>query len=146
MTTHFTKRHTVRFVSAPCSTGKTRAACQFIADNQHDGNHLYVAPSIDLLNQTLSQLTSMGVGAKLITSATHPQRVKAEIVGLVNSAPSLGMTLLITWCAYSDLPFFHHRDNWTIIIDEVPQVDRFYPLMLPHNHGLLVEHLQALPH
>ena len=145
MTTHFSNRHIVKFVSAPCSTGKTRAACQFIADNQYDRNHLYVAPSIDLLNQTLQQLASLGVDAKTITSVTHPKRVKAEIIGLLNAAPSLGTTLLITWSAYSDLPFFHHRDNWTIIIDEVPQIDRFFPLMLPHNHDLLVEHLQAFP-
>ena len=30
--------------------------------------------------------------------------------------------LLITWNAFIDLPYFNRRDNWKIVVDELPQV------------------------
>jgi hypothetical protein len=136
----------IRFVSAPCSSGKTRAACLYIADHGYSANHLYVAPSIDLLNQTLKQLGDLGIDAKAITSETNPKHVRGDIIHFLKATADIsGAVLLITWHAYIDLPYFHRRENWQIIIDEVPQVDRFYPLMLPHNYRFLAEHLQPFP-
>ncbi len=136
----------IRFVSAPCSSGKTHAACKYIADRQTSTNHLYVAPSIDLLNQTLKQLGNAGVDAYVITSETSPKHVKGDIIRYLKATPDNdGAVLLITWSAYINLPYFHRRENWQIIIDEVPQVDCFYPLMLPHSNKLLAEHLQPFP-
>jgi len=87
-----------------------------------------------------------GIEAKVITSETNPKHVKGDIIHFLKATSDIaGGALLITWSAYIDLPYFHRRENWRIIIDEVPQVDRFYPLMLPHSYGLLAEHLQPLP-
>lgn len=136
----------IRFVSAPCSSGKTYAACQYIADHQNSANQLYVAPSIDLLKQTLKQLTVFGVDAHAITCETNPKHVKSQIVRFLKATSDIdGAVLLITWNAFIDLPYFHRRENWTVIFDEVPQVDRFFPLMLPHNYEVLAEHLQPFP-
>jgi hypothetical protein len=113
---------------------------------KNSANQLYVAPSIDLLNQTLKQLTDLGVDAHVITCETNPRHVKSEIVRFLKATSDIdGAVLLITWNAYVDLPYFHRRENWTIFLDEVPQVDRFYPLMLPHSYGFLAEHLQPFP-
>ncbi len=49
--------------------------------------------------------------------------------------------LLITHAAYLDLPYFHHREAWDIVIDEVPQCDTFYDPRLPRSWSLLNEHL-----
>ena len=135
----------ISFVSAPCGAGKTRSTCQHIAERAQFQNFLYVAPSKDLLKQTLGELQRLGVSAKIITSDSHPKRVKAEVIDFIRRARDQGEVLLITWSAFIDLPYFHRPEFWTVVIDEVPQVDRFYPLMLPFNHGFLIEHFELFP-
>jgi hypothetical protein len=142
-TGHFKK--TVRFVSAPCSSGKTRAACVKIAEHRYLTNHLYVAPSLALVDQTRQQLEVFGVTADVITGGTYKRNVKAEIIRYLKKPPEVGAVLLITWQAYVDLAFFPRREAWTIVIDEVPSVDSFYRPMLPRNAQRLSDHLKLLP-
>ncbi len=68
---------------------------------------MYVAPSKDLLKQTLGEFERLGVSAKIISSDTHPKRVKAEIIEFLRNADDHGQVLLITWSAFIDLPYFH---------------------------------------
>ena len=131
----------VRFVSAPCSTGKTHAACQYIRNNQYTTNHIYVAPSLELLKQTSKTMESMGVKPTVITSETHPRHVKSGIIEHLKSAYEVGEVLLITWQAYVDLPFISRPENWQVIIDEVPQLDRFHAFKLPRNLAFLTDHV-----
>ncbi len=135
----------VRFVSAPCSTGKTRAACKYIATHHTKTNCLYVAPSLKLLNETACQIENIGIKATVISSETHPKRVKSAVIELLNSSLDCGHVLLITWNCYVDLPYFNRKADWEIIIDEVPQLDRFYRLMLPHNYEFLTDQLKVFP-
>ena len=93
----------------------------------------------------LGELQRLGVSAKIITSDSHPKRVKAEVIDFLRRARDQGEVLLITWSAFIDLPYVHRPEFWTVVIDEVPQVDRFYPLMLPFNHGFLIEHFELFP-
>ena len=93
----------------------------------------------------MGELQRLGVSAKIITSDTHPKRVKAEVIDFLRRARDQGEVLLITWSAFIDLPYVHRPEFWTVVIDEVPQVDRFYPLMLPFNHGFLIEHFELFP-
>ena len=135
----------IHYVSAPCSTGKTYAACRYISENQYVGNHLYIAPSLRLFNEVNTLLQGMGVQAKVITSETHPKCVKRAIIEFLKSALDCGHVLLITWNAFIDLPYFNRRDNWKIVVDELPQVDSFYRMMLPRNYGFISEHLEVFP-
>ncbi len=138
-------KNVIHYVSAPCSTGKTHAACRYIADNEYVRNHLYIAPSLRLLNEIKATLQCMGVQAKVISSETHPKCVKRSIIELTKSALDCGCVLLITWKAFIDLPYFNRRDNWKIVVDELPQVDSFYRMMLPRNYGFITEHLEIFP-
>ena len=137
--------HAIYYASAPCSTGKTFAACEYICERRTSTNHLYVAPSRELLKETAKQLEDRGVKADVITSDTDPGAVKGSIIRYFNSALDFGHILLITWNAFIDLPYVNRRQNWTVIVDELPQVDQFHRLMLPRNHRFLTEHLQLLP-
>jgi len=76
----FPQLKTIRYVSAPCSAGKTTAACRYIAERYSVTNYLYVAPSIQLVDQTFEELSSRGLDPLKITSDTDPKRVKAEII------------------------------------------------------------------
>jgi hypothetical protein len=131
----------VHYVSSPCGRGKTYAACQFMRDNQFRANHLYVAPSRRLVAETEKTLKTFGVDPMVITSDSHTNHVKAGIVEFMNHAEDSGEILLITWNAYVDLPYVNRRENWRVIIDEVPQLDRFYGPRLPRNLSFLTEHI-----
>jgi hypothetical protein len=131
----------VHYVSSPCGRGKTYAACKFMRDNKFRSNHLYVAPSRRLVGETERTLKTFGLDPLVITSDTHAGHVKASIIEFMNHAEDAGEILLITWNAYVDLPYVNRRENWRVIIDEVPQVDRFYPWMLPRNLSFLTEQI-----
>lgn len=132
----------VRIVSAPCSSGKTHSTCQHIAEQQTRCNWLYVAPSIKLLNQTKIDLEKHGLKPTMVTSETHKHRVAAEIVRHISLAEESGTILMITWQSYQILPFFENRQNWRVIIDEVPQVDSFYAIDLRQHIDELMAYVQ----
>jgi hypothetical protein len=131
----------VRYVSAPCSTGKTLAACKYMAQKLIFSNFLYVAPTKRLLQQTLATLQGMGVRPTIIDSDTTPN-VNAAIISYLKAAPDCGAVLLVTWSAYEHLSYFHRPENWIRIIDEVPQLDAFHPFRLPRNHQFLTENIE----
>ncbi len=123
-------------MSAPCGAGKSYGACRYIKDNLFEKNFLYVAPSLLLVSEIEERLRSLGVSPRIITSETHPKCVKRAVMEALESAPDLGCVLLITWQAFSELPFFPNRDEWQVIVDEIPQADVFYKLKVPFNSAL----------
>jgi len=131
----------VRFVSAECGRGKTYVTCQHIANHVLESNHLYVAPTINLVKQTAEELKRFGVVAEQIHSEVEEEPIKS-IISFLKSATHQGNVLLITWKAYSALPYFHQRNNWKIYIDELPQVDVFYNPMVPINHQFITDHVE----
>lgn len=119
----------INAVSAPCGTGKTYATCKYIQHHQIENNWLYVAPTKKLLEQTQGQLKGFGVPAVAIHS-DNTNNTKKVIIDHLKECSSMGNVLLITWAAYSELPYFHKRENWQVFIDEVPQIDQFYQYYL----------------
>ena len=77
----------VRLASAPCSSGKTYAACEYIDEHIGKSNHLFVAPTLQLLTEVAKTLTgSFGIKPKVITSDTE-RRALAGIVNYLKDAP-----------------------------------------------------------
>ena len=137
---------TIKFVSAGCATGKTRAVCHHIRDNLDSRNFIYCGRSIDLIKETAKTLSELGVTPKIITSddPTHEWRVKTDIAAFLDEAPRRGAVLLITTNARIDLT--HSVDgSWEVFFDEVPQVDSYYPWMLPRHHQFITRHLEIDP-
>lgn len=132
----------LRIFSAPCGAGKTTRVINHIANNLLLKNWLYVGPTIRLLKQMEAGLRQRDVLCTIISSETDPKSVGSKIVTFLKSAPNNGTVLLITWHAYERLPYFHRRDDWQIFIDEVPQVDRAFPLMLPNNPEFIRDNLE----
>jgi len=133
------RRHIIHYVSANCGAGKSHGACRYIKDNLFEKNFLYVAPSLQLVSEIAERLRSLGVSPRVITSETHPKCVKRTVMEALESAPDLGCCLLITWQAFVDLPFFPNREEWQVIVDEIPQVDVFYKLKVPFNQRFITE-------
>jgi len=80
-----------------------------------------------------------------ITSDTHPNHVRSGVLDAIQEAPVYGLVLLITWSAYCELPYFHRRRDWQVIIDEVPQVDRFRESSLPRNSEFILDRVRVRP-
>ena len=131
----------IQFVSAECGRGKTYATCKVISETIAERNHLYVAPTIKLLEQTKQELTKFGIAADSIHSDNTDAPI-ASILDYLRKANRQGHVLLITWAAYSSLPYFHSRESWNIYIDELPQLDHYYKPMVPYNKEFILEHIE----
>jgi len=124
---------TIYYAGGPCGTGKSYAACEYISRNLMQSNYLYVVPSLILVDEINQMLSGFGIKATVITSNTH-RSVKSAIIKHMNGIKDdFGKVLLITWQAYVDLPYYNRRLDWQVIVDEVPQLDRYYPLALPRH-------------
>ena len=133
-------RNKIKSVSGECGRGKTHATCHYFKDNLDNSNFLYVAPTLKLLEQTEKQLNEIGVKCTMIHSG-NKKNVAGAIVEYLKKAWDHEQVLLITWKAYSAIPYFAKRDNWEIFIDEIPQLDTQHFLRVPYTHGIITEYL-----
>lgn len=132
----------VHYVSAPCGSWKTTAACKYIVENIGDCNHMYVAPTLRLLSEVEKTLKVLGITPTIITSDTEP-RTLAAIINYLKSAPWYGVVLLITHQSCFRIPYFARRENWQIFIDEIPQLDFYHSPRLPRSAHLLSNYLEV---
>ena len=49
----------IHYVSAPCGSGKTYATCQYIKEHRYIRNHMYVAPTMVLIEETAKELRKL---------------------------------------------------------------------------------------
>ena len=124
-------RKVIYYVGGACSSGKTFRACVFIEEHCKESNFLYVAPSNQLGEQTVKELRRRGLNVCVINTGTHPKTVRREIIRALKEAPEYGVVLVVTWQAFVGLPYFPEEKNFRVIIDEIPQLDQFYPMRQP---------------
>jgi len=135
-------RKVIYYVGGACSSGKTYQTCSHIREHCKEGNFLYVAPSNQLGEQTVKELRRRGLNVRVINTGTHPKTVRREIIKAMKEAPEFGFVLVVTWQAFVGLPYFPGEKNFQVIIDEIPQLDQFYPIrLLPENVSYISEWL-----
>ena len=134
-------RKGVQYVDAECGRGKTFSTCEWIKQWKGMLNHMYVAPTTALLEQTSAQLDKLRLPHKIISHKNVTGSVGKEVIEHLKKCRRSGNIFLITWSAYMDLRYFHRRENWAIYIDEIPQVDNFYEPPLPFNSQFLADYL-----
>jgi hypothetical protein len=99
---------------------------------------LICQPSIFLLNQTLSDIASLEPQVRV--RAIHGEnsgRVIADIVEHINHTSMEGEILLITHSALMLLPYIHRRQDWHLIVDEIPQADWCAEFSIADTHRLI---------
>jgi len=135
----------IKFVSAPCGSGKTHAIFEWVRriypPTSMRPNLLYIAPTRALIGEVSAGLSRRGIEHRIFTSDTHPNQVIGGLVHALKNANRNGEVILTTHRAFEFLPYFHRRDKWVVLIDEVPQVDRFTAPKLPRHVRLLTDHL-----
>ena len=101
---------------------------------------LFVQPSIFLISQTLDDLASLTPEVRF--RAIHGEtsdRVIADIVDHTKHTALDGEILFITHAALMLLPYFHRRQDWHVILDEVPQADWCAEFSIPDTHRLITD-------
>jgi hypothetical protein len=135
-------RHLITyFVDGPCGSAKTHVAVRHAHSLARLGKKiLLVQPSIFLINQTLADLA--GLTPEVRFHAIHGEtsiRVIADIVEHSKHTAQDGEILLITHAALMLLPYFHRRQDWHLIMDEVPQADWCAEFSIPDTHRLITD-------
>lgn len=123
----------IYYVSAPCGAGKTTAAVGYIKENTHNRNFVVVVPTVLMVEQWSKALNENGIVAEAITSSSCGMNVKKIIIDRQNKFKPQGHVQIITWNAYSELPFRPPHKNIQVIIDELPQTDEFFPWDIGHH-------------
>ena len=140
----------IHYVDAPAGVGKTAMAVDYIKEQLPlmESNFLMAVPSLHLLREIESRMKSKGITPVVIVhdDPAPDERVTGRLIEFLGKAESFGNVLLMTQQALVRLPWFPRRDNWRLIIDEIPQIDDWADQMeLPRNHDLVARWMTAVP-
>ncbi|GGF75499.1 hypothetical protein GCM10011332_31860 [Terasakiella brassicae] len=142
-------------VNALAGSGKTYAAARFAVNNAAKAGQkiALVQPSKILIDQTyrdiINYMKEQGIRCRVnFYYGDHDQKlhrgsIKQEIMGHLSDADDVGEIILITQAAFLTLPYWHRRGDWTIIIDEIPTVDKAWDFKLPRSHKLLTSNIEV---
>jgi hypothetical protein len=132
---------TLYFVDGVCGSAKTYAAVRHAHRLARLGKKvLFVQPSIFLINQTLNDLASLAPEVRF--RAIHGETSDRVITGIVEHLKHTtldGEILFISHAALMLLPYFHRRQDWHLIMDEVPQADWCAEFSVPDTHRLITD-------
>ena len=132
---------TLYFVDGPCGCWKTSAAVRHAHRLARLGKKVLICqPSIFLINQTLADLARLApeVRCRAIHGETST-RVIADIVEHLKHTAQDGEILFITHSALMLVPYFHRRQDWHVIMDELPQADWCAEFSIADTHRLITD-------
>lgn len=143
---------TIHIFDAPAGAGKTRALARRADRLARLGQKvLFVQPTMHLITKTIDdELRPLDptYAFRPIHGAciSNSESVIAEIVAHFQATPAdCGEIVFITHAAFLLIPYIERKADWTLIMDEVPQVDCFQELRLPDTHHLITPFLALVP-
>ena len=129
------------YVDGPCGSAKTYAAVRHAHRLARLGKKILICqPSIFLINQTLADLASLTPEVRF--RAIHGEtsdRVIGDIIEHLKHTALDGEILLVTHAALMLLPYVHRRQEWHVIMDEIPQCDWCSEFNVPDTHRLITD-------
>ena len=132
---------TLYYVDGLCGSSKTYRAVRHAHRLARLGKKvLVVQPSIFLIKETLKDIASLTpeVRVRVIPGETS-DRVIADIVEHARHTTLDGEVLFITHSALMLLPYIHRRQDWHVIMDEIPQADWCCEFNVPETHWLITD-------
>ena len=134
----------IHTVAALCAAGKTDGACRWAFREARKGRKIaLVQPTTELIRETTKTLCQMGhanIKVTEITSISAPYQVQAKLIDHLKGAQDgFGEILLITHAAFLELTYFHKKERWVVIIDELPTVVDDLTLTIPEEHKRLTD-------
>lgn len=148
---HSSAEMVIYTADSPAGGGKTYAMIREAVRLASLGCRIVIAqPSLVLIEQTLANLRVLKGKRPFPITAIHSGtsgNVARDLVEhLRNADPEAGQILLITHAALFDCPYWHGKDSWTLIVDEIPQVTWETEISVPHTHPLISEAITVEPY
>ena len=132
----------IHYVDGPCGSAKTFAAIRHAHRLAQMGKKvLFVQPSIFLINETLKDFANLmpqDVRHRAIHGETS-NRVIADVVDHLTHTRLDGEVLFITHSAFMRLPYMHRKQDWHVLVDEIPSADWCGEFTLPNTHALITD-------
>ncbi len=138
-------------LNTPAGSGKTRACARYADRLARAGQKvLFVQPTKHLITKTIAEelqpLAPTYPVREIHSDTCLKASVVAEAVAHFNNATAdQGEILFLTHAGFLLIPYIERKREWTLIMDEVPQVDQFEELRLPETHHLITPHLAVVP-
>lgn len=129
-----------------CGSGKTTAAGQeirrLVRDNQRV---MVVVPSVQLGQEIEKELRVLDPGLKVHRFDRDTMgrgRVKRKLMDHLNHAAP-GQVVITTQAAFMTLPYFHHAEDWHLIVDEIPAGHQGWQLNLAETHEVITDYIEV---
>ncbi len=138
-------------VNALCGSGKTYAAIRFAVKSARFGEKfVIVQPSKDLIRQSYSDCLSVtnerqaNIAVTRIDSDTcGAKSVMGEIIRHLKNEEPRGEVLFITRTAFLGMPYWHNAQEWHVVFDELPVVDKDFTRNVPETHNIVTDHISV---
>jgi hypothetical protein len=136
----------IHYVDGLCGSGKTFGLGKYIQQSPNQHKFIITTPSRILATQIFDQFIALGIEQvyKIHSpdKSTSVSNVVADIMAKIDLINTLGHGVIIcTQQAFPRIEFFENDHNWTLVIDEIPTIDKFDAPTLPYNHNLLSKYI-----
>lgn len=140
----------IHYLDSPCGSGKTLAIIDRAADIISSGLNvrksvLVVQPRKGLISQTKKELAKRHPHVPV--EAIHgdvTNRVVGKVLNHLQMPNPEPHVLFITWATFVQLSNAFRKENWILIVDEIPSVIRCFDKPLKNEHGIITKYLQAV--
>lgn len=140
-----TETPTIDFLGALAGSGKTYRLSRYSHSRAgRGGKFLFTQPSKLLIDNTIRG--EFGCLSEIPLRAIHSDNCDSPIASIIahsEQSGDRGEILMITQQALLRLPHFERKQDWTLIVDEIPQVDGFAEFTLPETGECLFPLLRA---
>jgi len=140
----------VRYASAPCGAGKTYQLVKKSRQLVREGrNVLLLQPTKLLIEKT--RIDEFGKlsdppPVRIFHGDTVGTNVAYQLAEYLADPEDRPHVVMATHQALPRMPFLLNAENWNLLIDEVPQVDRQQELVVPNTHPFITDHIQVAQH
>ncbi|MCJ2112912.1 hypothetical protein MKK64_17150 [Methylobacterium sp. E-025] len=138
----------IKYVPACPSAGKTYQI-QCYASNivKHGGKVIIVQPTTELIDKTYEEMAARFPDVK--NTRIHGKlgigKVRPHIIKFFNKANDGGEVVFLTWASFVSLGYIHRREDWHLVIDEIPNVLAFRELKVSQSHATLTDAISIKP-
>ena len=137
---------TIYYVSGLCGSGKTYGMGLFIKESELQTKFIITTPSRKLADEIEQQLTTLEITDvhKIYLEEDQQANVQSRIISAIQEINMLGQGVIIcTQQIFPRIGFFENRNEWVLIVDEIPSVDRFSDPTLPYTHNIITQYITA---
>ena len=134
----------IYYVDGLCGSGKTFGLGRYIQQSRLHQKFIITTPSKALADQIHTQLNGLGISNchKIYSSDNRSSNVPAQVMAAIKIINGFGQGVIIcTQQVFPHIHFIENREEWVLVVDEIPKVDQFDAPALPYNHGLISQYI-----